>query len=535
GMGSITASPVIADVNGDGAPEVLVAARGLGLLDRHGRDLYGWPRRIGGPIASTPAIAKVPGNGTVIYVGSDDDRLYALSFEGKPQAGFPFQTSGDIFSSPLLMDLNHDGVDEVVFGSDDGCVHAIDRQGRPVPGWPFRTGGFVSASPVPVATKGDAMVAVGSWDGELYLIDPDGHDLPGWPRPAGFPVWGSAAVADIDGDGVPEIMAAAQELHAFRVDGSPLDGFPVPLGGYAVASPAVGDIDGDGNLEVVVCSDRIYAFRADGQSVEGFPVDTDAYFWASPVLVDVDGDGHPEIVAGDFKGRLWAIGRRGAVLRGYPRQIGRKITAAPAAVDIDGDSFLELVVATADGRVIAMPTECPDDAASAPWPTFLHGRNNVTGAHAGHRLRRKEGIQGARRRGPRSPAEAPVILSKAKLLDRTDSSRMGSQSDTDRIFDVRLRPGLPAPFSPIEILLEGLDGVRHRGMLYYTVDGRVHPSPLLREGDGYFALVQPLPPLKRIKFNFKVRADAGEFRVPAEGDFTFRVGIPGIRMERGHC
>ncbi|MBI4306845.1 MAG: class I SAM-dependent methyltransferase, partial [Chloroflexi bacterium] len=74
GMGSITASPVIADVNGDGAPEVLVAARGLGLLDRYGRDLYGWPRRIGGPIASTPAIAKVPGNGTVIYVGSDDDR-----------------------------------------------------------------------------------------------------------------------------------------------------------------------------------------------------------------------------------------------------------------------------------------------------------------------------------------------------------------------------------------------------------------------------------------------------------------------------
>ncbi|MBI4219247.1 MAG: VCBS repeat-containing protein, partial [Chloroflexi bacterium] len=511
--------------NGDGAPEVVVASRGLAVMDRHGADLQGRPRRIGGPIASTPAIAKIPGGRSLIYVGSDDDRLYALSFEGKPEAGFPVQTGGDIFSSPLLADLNGDGADEVVFGSDDGCVYAIDRQGRPVPGWPFETGGFVSASPVRTTIAGCTLVAIGSWDGQLYLVDGAGQSVPGWPRPVGSAVWASGAVADIDGDGASEIIAAANDVHVFRIDGRQLDGFPVALGGYAVASPAIGDIDGDGRLEVVVCSDRVYAFRANGALVEGFPVDVGACFWASPIIVDIDGDGHPEIVAGDFRGRLWAIDRRGEILRGYPRQIGRKITAAPVAVDIDGDRFLELIVATADGRVVAIPTECPDDPESAPWPAFRHARHDV-GSHSPPR--------GARRRGARNPAAAPVILSNAKdPLEQTDSSsRSGTQSDKSRSFHARLRPGIPAPFSVTEIHLEGLSGGGHRGILQYTVDGRVHPSPLLREGDRHFSLVQPLRPFKKVRFSFQVNRNGAEFRIPAEGDYVFRVGKPGLRVEQ---
>lgn len=68
------------------------------------------------------------------------------------------------------------------------------------------------------------------------------------------------------------------------------------------------------------------------------------------------------------------------------------------------------------------------------------------------------------------------------------------------------------------------------GMLHYSLDGRDHPSPLLRDRGRYFALVQPLRPLKRVDLTCLLYLeDGGRARVPDSGCYTFRVGIPGLR------
>ena len=124
----MTASPVVADVNGDGAPEVVVASDRLHVFDRWGRPLRGWPRRLGGPLASTPHVAT---GGGVIHVGSDDHRLHAVRLDGRPVDGFPVTTHGDENTSPWVGRLDPDVDETIVFGSDDGGVHAVGAAGTP--------------------------------------------------------------------------------------------------------------------------------------------------------------------------------------------------------------------------------------------------------------------------------------------------------------------------------------------------------------------------------------------------------------------
>jgi hypothetical protein len=73
-----------------------------------------WTYQTGGPIASSPS---VPDNG-MVYVGSDDDYLYALdAASGKFR--WDYQTGGAIHSSPQVVN----GV--LYVGSDDGRLYAF--------------------------------------------------------------------------------------------------------------------------------------------------------------------------------------------------------------------------------------------------------------------------------------------------------------------------------------------------------------------------------------------------------------------------
>ena len=68
------------------------------------------------------------------------------------------------------------------------------------------------------------------------------------------------------------------------------------------------------------------------------------------------------------------------------------------------------------------------------------------------------------------------------------------------------------------------------GLLRYTLDGRDHPSPLLSGGGDYFALVQPLPPLKAVDIACELHWDGGTTTlIPEVGRLRMRIGIPGLR------
>lgn len=95
-----------------------------------------WAFETGNGVFSSPAI----GPDGAIYVGSDDNKLYAINPDGTQK--WAFQTGGALVSSPAI------GTDGTIYvGSEDTKLYAINPDGTQK--WAFETGGEVWSPPPP--------------------------------------------------------------------------------------------------------------------------------------------------------------------------------------------------------------------------------------------------------------------------------------------------------------------------------------------------------------------------------------------------
>jgi Subtilase family len=84
------AAPAIADVSGDGRPDILIATDSAAIHafdGRTGRPVRGWPKWTGGFALSTPAVGDLTGSGTVdVAVTTREGYLHIYSTPGKASA-----------------------------------------------------------------------------------------------------------------------------------------------------------------------------------------------------------------------------------------------------------------------------------------------------------------------------------------------------------------------------------------------------------------------------------------------------------------
>ena len=191
-----------------------------------------WTMTPGGQLESSPAVAD-----GVVYVGGSDGKLYAVDAAGVANCGgspttcAPLWTAttggviGEYPSSPAVVG----GV--VYIGSDDGKLYAFDAAGvngcggapkTCAPLWTAATGGHVGSSP---AVSGGT-VFVGSDDGKLYAFDALGTSgcagepvacAPLWTAAVGSKgVFASPAVAG----GLAYVISVDGQLAAFDAAGA---------------------------------------------------------------------------------------------------------------------------------------------------------------------------------------------------------------------------------------------------------------------------------------------------------------------------
>lgn len=435
-------SPTVADVNGDGTLDFVVATRDgwLYVQDLVGGSLVtlpGWPQNLGAHIGSSPTVGDLDGDGTmeiVIGVGDATDLETGHQADGGiavyqangslrffyKTAPFPETGESQVFSTPAIGDIDNNGTKDIVVASYNRFVYAIDSSGRNLPGWPFEVVDTTWSSPtlVDINHDGRLSVVVGSdfgfggpprfgcssppTNGLLMVIEANAVLRPGFPKCMNTPIWSSPAVVDLLGDGVPVAIFGTNNflccdrggqdfVYAFRLtDGGAPPGWPVHLPHgpteYAMSSPAVGDVDGDGTKEVAIGSDwgpnaaqgSLYLINRDGAI--RWQKDYPNPILGSPVLADLNGDSKADVSVGVGNWNIYGYTGAGADTFFFKSE--SFIFNSPAVADLNRDGLNDMVVASGVGndlpKVWVVSTTGRATPAANPWPMFR--RNS---AHTG--------------------------------------------------------------------------------------------------------------------------------------------------------
>jgi hypothetical protein len=286
------AAPTVGDIDGDGDNEVVVNDVGGRLFVWH-HDGVEFVDGDANPATdgvfidrpdnwtlSSPAIADLDGDGAGEMIFgtrvSSGNGLQAYRHDGSQAAGFPYSTGTEaILCSPAVADLDGDGSLEIVFFTLGRKLHVVRSDGSVYPGFPVTYPGITddTASPSPAVGNFDDdqdleivwPVNLGTFRMDLVVVDTDvaggtsGDIMTGWPVQLPANSEGSPVVGDLDGDGMADIVQPIGSdetdtpdlIAAYNRHGEPLAGFPIALDGICRSTPTICDFDRDGDVDLV--------------------------------------------------------------------------------------------------------------------------------------------------------------------------------------------------------------------------------------------------------------------------------------------
>lgn len=201
-------------------------------------------------------------------------------------------TSGE---TQAVADINGDGYLEII-----GLVGVSDHQGNLLYRFKTKTGTqlmlkFLAVGDVLGSSKPQIIAVYGSL---IYIFDAKtGIEIASYNAPSG--AGGSPVIADFDGDGIADIgLARTYNYVALRGDGSVIWSTPISDGSGGTGS-TVFDFDNDGKLEAVHFDEQNIRVYDASTGVERIKIpNSTATAHEYPVVVDADADGHADIILG---------------------------------------------------------------------------------------------------------------------------------------------------------------------------------------------------------------------------------------------
>lgn len=407
----IQASPLVADLDGNGRKEILIPSLDdkLYIYNHDGTTFAlgsAWPKTLGfsdGTMASV-AVGDIDGvaGPEIVVVGDDAQSVNCTVKVYKPDgSGLGTLNVQSILvnatasgkATPCLVDvLRYDGVarhaaQEIVLRDGDGRVHVLYWNGTgfsnkydsalfntcTADSQRDRFGSLAITPSVCAAYDASADVTyliAGSTDGNVYrwsIRSTTGLVSANWQvspmstlatdATTGTKIFGSPALGDLDTDPALEIIAATSTGEVYVWDnnaaGTPDLRWPIATQQTIYSSPAVADIDLDGTNEVIIGSNdsNIYVWNPDGTMKDGWPQATGGDIFASPVIGEIDGLTGLEIVTSSMDGRLYAWTYDGTALPGWPKRMKALLFSTPALADIHNGERMAVLVGGYDGKL----------------------------------------------------------------------------------------------------------------------------------------------------------------------------------------
>ncbi len=303
---SVCGTPAVGDVEGTGHEDIVAVTKGDGgilkvfVWDYQGIVVPGWPQTVRGIIdyGASPVIADLEGNGKkeiiftaslpeangnpgVVYVFQSNGKVYP----GWPQQVPPVQGSSQWLSTPAVGPLEKGDSPAIIVATINGQVLAWDPTGKPLEHWPVQAerGDRFYVAPIlaDIDRDGSMEIVVGSCndnqEGNFYVWRSDGSPAKGWPRRVPSNIQSEAAVGDLEGDGGIDIVFGTNvgsRVYAFRANGLMVKGWPQKKGeSYFCNYPILVDLKGESKSSVIIgaMDQKIFNFQSDGNLAPGWP------------------------------------------------------------------------------------------------------------------------------------------------------------------------------------------------------------------------------------------------------------------------
>ncbi|MFH7880744.1 MAG: PQQ-binding-like beta-propeller repeat protein, partial [Candidatus Aenigmatarchaeota archaeon] len=202
-----------------------------------------------------------------------------------------FTTSGRIFSSPAIGDVNNDGIIDVVLASMDNKVYVLrGNDGSLI--FTFSTNGNISSSPSLVRINNEPYlrIFVGSYDNNLYAINgSNGQKI--WNFTTSGRIFSSPAIGDVNNDGIIDVVFGSDDNKVYAVNS--INGelvWSFQTLGRVVSSPSLRKIGNTVFVFVGSYDNNLYAINgSNGQKIWNFTARDKIE--SSPLIDDLDYDG----------------------------------------------------------------------------------------------------------------------------------------------------------------------------------------------------------------------------------------------------
>ncbi|MBI1290661.1 LruC domain-containing protein [bacterium] len=267
---SVKSAPVIADLDGDGAGEVLALTSGgqLHVLHADGTPLTGSPVSVGEPVwndknilsAGAPVLADVDGDGRpeIFVVSPTGLEVHGLTASLGALPGWPRTLTSPIIGGVAASRVAGSNTFAIVGASLDGTLMSWDALGRVNPGFPVDLGAAVT---VPIVCYRDEiadrdMIVATTTGGVVRLYGNNGAAEPGWPQVVEGEIFASPVIGDLDGDAIQDVLVVTMtgQVMAWRADGTLIDDFVYHVPGAVQSTPLLADLDGDSRTEVYLAT-----------------------------------------------------------------------------------------------------------------------------------------------------------------------------------------------------------------------------------------------------------------------------------------